>query len=389
MSKVFPTLADWAATAFAAPDDALWRLQEDGYQAALEHQVETRFAISNGFLGVRGSLEQPMVGSRPRTFIAGLFDTAPGEVPLPKLVSGPDWLRFQLLVAGEPLALEASQTLTHGRTIDMWRGVLRAEWRQRDPAGRVVRLRTLRFVSLANRALAVQVVWIAVVQPTPLALEAWIEPPPGELYLTRTEPDVQVWRTAYPAKQLAVASTMTLRLDAQKIRPVSGDVGRSIWRWNATPDQPAIVATGSPFPDVRFDGRVFNNSQCNNVLIFPGVGLGILAAGARRVTDAMFVAAAHALSEARQAGADMLADAAPAPAPTETPNVVETKAALLVEAEAPRPLHASGIPRPPYLERHQQQLRAKRKQRYDQVVGLHQAGSSSNARQARCRFASR
>jgi transposase len=80
------------------------------------------------------------------------------------------------------------------------------------------------------------------------------------------------------------------------------------------------------------------------------------------------------LSEARQAAADMLADAAPAPVPTEMPNVVEMKAALLVEAETPRPLPASGIPRPPYLERQQQQLRAKRKQRYDQVVALHQAG---------------
>ena len=78
-----------------------------------------------GSWGCAASLEQPMVGSRPRTFIAGLFDTAPGEMPLPKLVSGPDWLRFQLLVAGEPLALEAGQTLAHGRTIDFRRGVLR------------------------------------------------------------------------------------------------------------------------------------------------------------------------------------------------------------------------------------------------------------------------
>jgi transposase len=80
------------------------------------------------------------------------------------------------------------------------------------------------------------------------------------------------------------------------------------------------------------------------------------------------------LTAARQAAADMLADAGSAPAPTEAPSVVETKAALLLEAEAPRPLPASGIPRPPYLERHQQQLRAKRKEWYDQVVALHQAG---------------
>ncbi len=242
MSKAFPTLADWAATAFAASDDALWRLEADGYQPALEHEVESRFTISNGFLGVRGSLEQPLAGSRPRTFIAGLFDTAPGELPIPKLVSGPDWLRFQLLIAGEPLALEAGETLVHGRAIDFRRGVLHSEWRQRDPAGRVVRLRTLRFVSLSNRALAVQAAWIEVDQPTALALEAWIEPPPGELCLAQTEPDVQIWHTAYAAKQLAVASTMTLRLGAGKIRPVSGDAGRAIWRWNATPDQPAIFA---------------------------------------------------------------------------------------------------------------------------------------------------
>ena len=218
----------------------------------------SRFAISNGFLGVRASLEQPMVGSRPRTFIAGLFDTAPGEMPLPKLVSGPDWLRFQLLVAGEPVALEAGQTLAHGRMIDFRRGVLRGEWRQRDPGGRIVRLRTLRFVSLANRALAVQVVWIEVDQPTSLALEAWIEPPSDGLCLIGPEPNVQVWRTAHAAKQLAVASTMTLRLDAQKIQRVSGDVGRSIWRWNATPGQPAIFARIVAFArgDAEDDGRV-------------------------------------------------------------------------------------------------------------------------------------
>jgi malate dehydrogenase (oxaloacetate-decarboxylating) len=41
---------------------------------------------------------------------------------------------------------------------------------------------------------------------------------------------------------------------------------------------------------------VFHIGQCNNAFIFPGVGLGVLASGARRVTDAMFVAAARALS---------------------------------------------------------------------------------------------
>jgi trehalose/maltose hydrolase-like predicted phosphorylase len=242
MSKAFSTLADWAAMVLAAPDDALWRLEENGYQPALEHEIESCFAISNGFLGVRASLEQPMAGSRPRTFIAGLFGTPPAEVPLPKLVQGPDWLRFRLLVAGEPLALEAGQTLAHGRTADFRRALLLGEWRQRDAAGRSVRLRMLRCVSLANRALALQMVRIEVEQPTALALEAWIEPPPEELCLTGAGSDVQVWRTSDAAKQLAVACSMSLGLERQQIRLASQAAGHSIWRWNATPEQPAIFA---------------------------------------------------------------------------------------------------------------------------------------------------
>ena len=59
----------------------------------------------------------------------------------------------------------------------------------------------------------------------------------------------------------------------------------------------ALVATGSPFEPVPWDGRFIRIAQCNNAYIFPGVGLGVIASGARRVTDSMFVAAARALSE--------------------------------------------------------------------------------------------
>jgi malate dehydrogenase (oxaloacetate-decarboxylating) len=61
-------------------------------------------------------------------------------------------------------------------------------------------------------------------------------------------------------------------------------------------DGTAIVATGSPFPDVNYDGRVFKIGQGNNVFIFPGVGLGALTVGARIVTDEMLTAASVCLA---------------------------------------------------------------------------------------------
>jgi malate dehydrogenase (oxaloacetate-decarboxylating) len=73
--------------------------------------------------------------------------------------------------------------------------------------------------------------------------------------------------------------------------------------------------------------------QCNNSFIFPGVGLGVIASGAHRVTDAMFVAAARALSEFSPALQDPDAPLYP---PLERVREIACRVALKVALEAQR-----------------------------------------------------
>jgi malate dehydrogenase (oxaloacetate-decarboxylating) len=81
-----------------------------------------------------------------------------------------------------------------------------------------------------------------------------------------------------------------------------------IERWS---DGRAIIGAGSPFPPLTRNGKPFSVDQTNNSYIFPGVGLGVIATRARRITDSMFMAAAKALAALSPARNDPLANLLP------------------------------------------------------------------------------
>lgn len=87
-------------------------------------------------------------------------------------------------------------------------------------------------------------------------------------------------------------------------RPIIFPLSNPTSRVEATPKDiihwtngQALVATGSPFEPVVYEDQTFDIAQCNNSFIFPGIGLGVLATRADRVSDAMLMAASRALAE--------------------------------------------------------------------------------------------
>lgn len=228
----------------APPMDLAWRIDEEGYDPSHEHAVESRFAVSNGYYGIRGALEVPTRTSRPRTFVAGFFDASPTEPAVPALVQAPNWIRLRPFLEGELLARGRGETLEYTRTLDLRHGLVWTDWRQRDREGRVIRLRTLRFASMADRSVAVQVAQVAVEQESEITLDAVIDKPWIGLARDRVGRELTLWRTAHSNGLLAVASTARLDVAGRQVPSAfaqfNGARGER-WAWKAVPDQPATL----------------------------------------------------------------------------------------------------------------------------------------------------
>ncbi|HVO60551.1 MAG TPA: NAD-dependent malic enzyme [Terriglobales bacterium] len=97
-----------------------------------------------------------------------------------------------------------------------------------------------------------------------------------------------------------IVREMARKVERPIIFPLSNPTSKSeatakdLIQWT---DGRALVASGSPFAPVSYGGRKILIAQCNNIYIFPAMGLAVVASGARRVTEPMMLAAARALSE--------------------------------------------------------------------------------------------
>ena len=91
---------------------------------------------------------------------------------------------------------------------------------------------------------------------------------------------------------------------ASSVRPLILPLSNPASRMEAMPadvlawsDGRALVATGSPLPPVKYNGITYTIGQSNNVLVFPGIGMGVIVAGATRVTKSMLHAGAKAVAQ--------------------------------------------------------------------------------------------
>ncbi|MBY0395474.1 MAG: family 65 glycosyl hydrolase, partial [Thermoleophilia bacterium] len=157
---------------------APWEHREEGWPPDDPGLSETMLALTNGYLGVRGTLDEGSPAVTPGTYLGGFHEVRDipysergyGDPELDQVLVGvADGTRIRLLVEGKPLDLRSGTPLRHERTLDLRTGVLTRTLRWRSPRGDEVEVRSRRLVSLVHRELA--------------AIEYVVEPVRGPLRL--------------------------------------------------------------------------------------------------------------------------------------------------------------------------------------------------------------
>jgi trehalose/maltose hydrolase-like predicted phosphorylase len=221
--------------------DLSWMLAKQGYDPVREEIYEARFAISNGFLGVRAgrAISRGARWIEPhRTYIAGLFDIPGPQHPIPRLVAAPGWLQLRIVTNSGLLVYHPSEVSSHSMTLDMRRGVLLTETRLANHPLVAVRARTLRLVSFREREIGLHMVNLEIEEgEIELTLEASFEELGLGLDSEHLENDLGIWRTRYSGKRLAMAAASSLEIDGFEIEPARPAPFAWSWHWKIRPGQ--------------------------------------------------------------------------------------------------------------------------------------------------------
>ena len=164
------------------PDDE-WRIIETSFTDEWMGNAETIFALSNGFIGVRGLVEEARPAIESGTFLNGFHETwsivhaeqafgfaRTGQT----IVNVPDVTIMKLYVDDEPLYLPTARIVSYQRSLDMREGVLRRELVWSTPAGKHVTVRSSRMVSLEHRHLGVITMEVEVDADAPVVISSQV-----------------------------------------------------------------------------------------------------------------------------------------------------------------------------------------------------------------------
>jgi trehalose/maltose hydrolase-like predicted phosphorylase len=128
-----------------------WALEREGYDVVHEASLESLFALSNGYMGVRGATDEANPGSSREAYVAGLFDGP--EAGVEDLVVIADWTHTDIAIDGRGLRPWEYDDVAHRRRLDLHPMLLDRTLRFTDPHGSRLRLESRRLVSLARRHL--------------------------------------------------------------------------------------------------------------------------------------------------------------------------------------------------------------------------------------------
>ncbi len=219
--------------------DPSWVLGVDGYDPLRERSIESRFANSNGFLGVRAG-RSATAGARwvvpARTHVAGLFDTS-DHTP-ERLVPAADWQRIRILLPAGPLVHHPAEVLSHRMTLDMKRGALLTDWHHVRSPDLSFRVRTLRLVSLHDRAVGLQLIQLEIERGVvDVTFQALFEGVELGLALEQIDHDLGLWHTYHSGKALAMATAPSLQINGHDFAPTALGDFEWFWTWKSHPGQ--------------------------------------------------------------------------------------------------------------------------------------------------------